>query len=406
MQAGKINRSSAEAVASYLQTALKKGFKADFTMLPFGSPRHELLAQLHYNVGVFAAFKNHSQVREMVAALVNEDGKIRSFSQFKKATLAINERYNVHWLRAEYQTAVLQGQAAAKWQRYTEDADLFPNLRYSAVQDSRTRPQHKAWHGIVRPVGDPFWNTHYPPNGWNCRCTIHQTTDPEAGEHPAQKPSDPFRINAGKTGLIVSTKHPYYKGTTKTLATQAKDVAIDTLKAQVQAWARDNLLDKTFTKDGLQARFTPSSLERILQEPHTQKYHQLLSLYNFERLLERASLHKSLPKERYYQIDIHDVPSLISLREEARTHSNYLQPLRIPGHQGKRPIMKEIIPCISLSVSFSSSCFSEAITLPSPFSPLHERWLFGWLLVHMMSSTPFAPISFVNLSLSLLSANA
>ena len=77
----------------------------------------------------------------MVAALVDERGQLRSFSKFKKVALAINERYNLRWLRAEYQTAVLQGQAAAKWQRYTEDTDLFPNLCYSAVQDARTRQQ-------------------------------------------------------------------------------------------------------------------------------------------------------------------------------------------------------------------------------------------------------------------------
>lgn len=48
---------------------------------------------------------------------------------------------------------------------------------YDAVNDNRTRPQHKAWDNIVLPVDHPFWDTHYPPNGWNCRCLPRSLND-------------------------------------------------------------------------------------------------------------------------------------------------------------------------------------------------------------------------------------
>ncbi len=42
-----------------------------------------------------------------------------------------------------------------------------PNWRYVAVMDARTRPEHAAWHDTVLPADDPWWDTHYPPNGFN-----------------------------------------------------------------------------------------------------------------------------------------------------------------------------------------------------------------------------------------------
>ncbi|PYE87515.1 PBECR2 nuclease fold domain-containing protein [Phyllobacterium leguminum] len=34
------------------------------------------------------------------------------------------------------------------------------------------RPQHEAWHGLCLPHDDPFWETHFPPNGWLCTCGV------------------------------------------------------------------------------------------------------------------------------------------------------------------------------------------------------------------------------------------
>ena len=36
---------------------------------------------------------------------------------------------------------------------------------------------YKILEAIVRPVDDQFWNTYYPPNGWNCRCSVEQLSD-------------------------------------------------------------------------------------------------------------------------------------------------------------------------------------------------------------------------------------
>ncbi len=34
------------------------------------------------------------------------------------------------------------------------------------------REKHKAWHGLCLRHDDPFWDTHFPPNGWLCSCGV------------------------------------------------------------------------------------------------------------------------------------------------------------------------------------------------------------------------------------------
>ena len=60
--------------------------------------------------------------------------------------------------------------AQGDWERQQSVRDERPYLRYTALLDNRTRPQHRLWHGIILPRDHPWWETHYPPNGWRCRC--------------------------------------------------------------------------------------------------------------------------------------------------------------------------------------------------------------------------------------------
>lgn len=73
-------------------------------------------------------------------------------------------------LRTIYQTNLRTSYMAGKWQRIERSKRAFPFLRYVSVMDGREREEHHAWHDTVLPIDDPWWDTHFPPCGWNCRC--------------------------------------------------------------------------------------------------------------------------------------------------------------------------------------------------------------------------------------------
>jgi len=43
-----------------------------------------------------------------------------------------------------------------------------PWFRYVGSSAAEPRPEHQKWYNLVLPADDPFWDTHYPPNGWGC----------------------------------------------------------------------------------------------------------------------------------------------------------------------------------------------------------------------------------------------
>lgn len=80
-------------------------------------------------------------------------------------------------LATVYNTNLRMARAAGKWQRIQELKDVAPYLMYTALLDGRTRPLHLKWNGTILPVDHPWWNTHFPPCGWNCRCSVIQLSE-------------------------------------------------------------------------------------------------------------------------------------------------------------------------------------------------------------------------------------
>ena len=83
-------------------------------------------------------------------------------------------------LRLIYNTNLRTSLAGGQWEHIEETRDTHPYLLYQLGPSKNHRPQHMRWHGTLLPSDDPWWRTHFPPNGWNCRCWVRQVSAEEA----------------------------------------------------------------------------------------------------------------------------------------------------------------------------------------------------------------------------------
>jgi SPP1 gp7 family putative phage head morphogenesis protein len=74
---------------------------------------------------------------------------------------------------------VFQAQSATRWRDMKATAAAFPYWQYVAFGDSRVRPSHQALDGLILPEDDPFWQDHYPPWDWGCRCMVRSISPEE-----------------------------------------------------------------------------------------------------------------------------------------------------------------------------------------------------------------------------------
>ena len=118
------------------------------------------------------------------------------------------------WLRTEYDTAVIRAHAAADWQEFERNKDIFPNLRWMPTTSPEPESTHAAYWRmkLTLPVDDPFWNEHHPGDRWHCKCSLEATDEPvnrPDGMEPTQ-PQRGLENNPGKDGHTFSDKHPYF----------------------------------------------------------------------------------------------------------------------------------------------------------------------------------------------------
>lgn len=174
-------------------------------------------------------------------------------------TVIVNERR----LRTIYNTNVRMSMASGHWTRIQRQKDVYPYLRYLPSSSERKRPLHMSWYGILLPVDHPFWQTHFPPNGWGCKCHFEQVSESRmkrmgwtiTPEDQLPKGARRFMPATGEPIMVPDGIDPgfsYNPGTAHLRAITAKTVASlrDAVDAGMEAAAdrtlRDIIADPAF----------------------------------------------------------------------------------------------------------------------------------------------------------------
>ncbi len=83
-----------------------------------------------------------------------------------------------------------------------------PYWIYDAVNDRRTSQLHAVWDLLVLPATDQWWQTHLPPNGLYCRCSVRSARREDLdrlGLTVSQRPDNGVYLWTDKISGQVST---------------------------------------------------------------------------------------------------------------------------------------------------------------------------------------------------------
>lgn len=210
---GGVDKKTVNAYAKKYGEGIEEGWKkgGGKISLDFESDDAAMLRQLRSNVFHFSAAKNREEILQLTALLRDEKGKLRSWKDFKTSAVKVTEDFKVRYMKTEYDMAVNASYLAARWNSYADD-DI---LEYQTAGDGRVRDSHRAMDGISLPKNHSFWKTFYPPNGWNCRCTVVVSSSKRITPNDKTY-GDPdsvhkmFRSNFAEEGFIFPPNHPYF----------------------------------------------------------------------------------------------------------------------------------------------------------------------------------------------------
>jgi uncharacterized protein with gpF-like domain len=94
----------------------------------------------------------------------------------------------------------------------TMASDLHPYLMYRIGPSVQHREDHASWDGLILPKDDPWWDSHFPPNGWGCKCYTRAVTKARKKQYEENGiPTAPRLDGTGGGNVPAKTQAPPVK---------------------------------------------------------------------------------------------------------------------------------------------------------------------------------------------------
>lgn len=328
-----------------------------FGSLKYGDDDFDFANNLKYNNALFSAFKTHKQQNELHDQMLDTDGNVRSFAEFRKAATPIIGNYNSTWLKTEYDTEIIRAQFARDWQQAERNSDIAPNGQWLPSTSVNKRETHQSFYHLIWPLDDSFWDTHHPGGLWGCKCGMRVTSEaPSDGgvrrsaAAAAPKPQKGLASNPGKTAEIFDLKnHPYVTECVggakakKTVELECQKMISERSRNSVRAHFKEFFKgsEKVYNIDnGVVKKLSISfqDIKNITGKPHKFNYFKNHACYFLPEIMKTAKFvgsspeikfnkpgHNTVVKWHYYSFNLNDEISYLTVQENGsriyRIHS-------------------------------------------------------------------------------------
>jgi len=147
----------------------------------------DIWQEQHSHAFVVAGAAHDALVEDFYNAIMKAKWAGGGYEEFKQSFQDIAAKHGWSYngspgwrSRIIYDTNVTQSYNAGRYQQMMAVKHLRPYWEYEHTSIEHPRLEHKAWSGKILSADDVWWDTHYPQNGWGCKCRVHSLSEFEA----------------------------------------------------------------------------------------------------------------------------------------------------------------------------------------------------------------------------------